>query len=70
MKLSISCNPEKIFPKNIGSTYDQKMMTGFIRKKSGFAVGQNREGNALVTVFPFNHQQRKEGTLREVNLIR
>ena len=44
-------------------------MTGFIRKKFGLSVGQNRVGNALATVCPRNHQQRREGTFRQVNPI-
>ena len=42
-------------------------MTGFIRKKFGLSVGQNRAGNALATVCPRNHQQSREGTFRQVN---
>ena len=44
-------------------------MSGFIRKKFGLTVGQNRVGNALATVCPRNHQQRREGTFRQVNPI-
>ena len=44
-------------------------MTGFIRKEFGLSVGQNRVGNALATVCPRNHQQRREGTFRQVNSI-
>ena len=44
-------------------------MTGFIRKEFGLSVGQSRVGNALATVCPRNHQQRREGTFRHVNPI-
>ena len=44
-------------------------MTGFIRKEFGLSLGQNRVGNALATVCPRNHQQRREGTFRQVNPI-
>ena len=44
-------------------------MTGFIRKEFGLSVGQNRVGNALATVCPRNHQQRREGTFRQINPI-
>ena len=36
-------------------------MTGFIRKEFGLSVGQNQVGNALATVCPRNHQQRRKG---------
>ena len=45
------------------------MITGFIRNEFGLSVGQNRVGNVLVIACPRNHQQRREGTFRQVNPI-
>ena len=45
------------------------MITGFIRKEFGLSVGQTRVGNALATVCPRNHQQRRKGPFRQVNPI-
>ena len=45
------------------------MMTGFIRKEFGLSIGQNRVGNALATVCPRNHLQKREQTFRQVNPI-
>ena len=40
-----------------------------IRKEFGLSVGQNRVGNALVTVCPQNHQQQRKGIFLQVNPI-
>ena len=44
-------------------------MTGFIGKEFGLFVGQNQVGNALATVCPRNHQQRREGTFHQFHPI-
>ena len=45
------------------------MMTGFIGKEFGYSLEQNRVRNALTTVCPRNHQQRREGMFSQVNPI-